>query len=288
VKNGESPCVELQGETGAEYILSIDPNVASNVHNDHFAMSVLKINRETQSGILVHQYARAGVDYSEYIEYLLFLITHFNIVYLNMDSMGGEQFIEACNNSHLFKQNNIHLGFIQGDFDSPEKLREIKKTYNVTNKVYCYSQKFLSSWIRAANEHLQSCIDAQNRKIWFASKLAFHHSFRSNLSLNLPVVKVDSKIHADKEAAMLDFIEWQDSWMDMVKKQCSLVETKTTSLGQLNFDIPQHLKKSTKADRARKDSYSALLLNMWGLKQFFEIESAPNTTKEMFVPFFIG
>ena len=70
---------------------------------------------------------------------------------------------------------------------------------------------------------------------------------------------------------MLDFIEHQDDMIYQTKKQCSLVEHKATARGAQNFDLPQHLKRSTSPNKARKDNYSALMLANWGLKLYNDI-----------------
>ena len=84
---------------------------------------------------------------------------------------------------------------------------------------------------------------------------------------------------------MLDFIEHQDDMIYQTKKQCSLVEHKATARGSQNFDLPQHLKRSTSANKARKDNYSSLMLANWGLKLYNDLNKAEtNTNKETFEP----
>jgi hypothetical protein len=45
---------------------------------------------------------------------------------------------------------------------------------------------------------------------------------------------------------------------------------KSTAKGTQTFDLPQHLKRSTSAHRARKDNYTTLMLANWGLKSYNE------------------
>ena len=88
-----------------------------------------------------------------------------------------------------------------------------------------------------------------------------------------------------KEWSMLDFIEHQDDMIYQTKKQCSLVEHKSTARGSQNFDLPQHLKRSTSPNKARKDNYSALMLANWGLKLYNDITNAEiNINKQTFEP----
>ena len=50
----------------------------------------------------------------------LYLIQHFNIVGICGDYNGGVQFINSCNESALFKQENIKIGIIEVDLEKPE------------------------------------------------------------------------------------------------------------------------------------------------------------------------
>ena len=87
----------------------------------------------------------------------------------------------------------------------------------------------------------------------------------------------------------LDLIETQDDLVYQTKKQCALVEVKSTARGTQTFDLPQHLKRSTSVNRARKDNYTTLMLANWSLKCYYDImtidkESLNNT----FNPIMIG
>jgi hypothetical protein len=70
---------------------------------------------------------------------------------------------------------------------------------------------------------------------------------------------------------MLDFIENQDDFIYQTKKQCVLIEHSATSRGTQSFDLPQHLKRSASANKARKDNYSAFMLANWGLKSYNDL-----------------
>ena len=163
-------------------------------------------------------------------------------------------------------------------------LKQAKQKYNQENNQICFNQVFTSNFIRRANEYLQACIDY--KKIWFASRTASNESFFNRTSsIRLPYPKKLIFIDDRKEWSMLDFIEHQDDMIYQTKKQCSLVEHKSTARGSQNFDLPQHLKRSTSANKARKDNYSSLMLANWGLKLYNDITKAEiNTNKETFEP----
>jgi len=80
-----------------------------------------------------------------------------------------------------------------------------------------------------------------------------------------------------KDWTILDFIENQDDFIYQTKKQCALVEHSSTSRGTQTFDLPQHLKRSSSANKARKDNYSALMLANWGLKCYNDMMEQPET-----------
>ena len=86
------------------------------------------------------------------------------------------------------------------------------------------------------------------------------------------------------ENNILDFIETQDSLIHQTKKQCALVEVKTTARGTQTFDLPQHLKRNTSANRARKDNYTTLMLGNWAIKCYYDMMTAPKEDTGTFVP----
>jgi hypothetical protein len=74
-----------------------------------------------------------------------------------------------------------------------------------------------------------------------------------------------------------DFIEQQDVLMDLVKKECALIEPRMSSLGNVTFDLPAHMKKQSKSkSRLRRDNYSALFLGNWALKLYTEMLEKPS------------
>ena len=69
------------------------------------------------------------------------------------------------------------------------------------------------------------------------------------------------------------------------KKQCALIEVKSTSKGHQTFDLPTHLKRSTSPSRARRDNYTTLMLACWSLKSYFDMrEVRTDTVSATFTP----
>ncbi len=269
IPDGENPTTLIRGKSDSKYILGIDPSFSNSPSSDFFAMSLLEIDIETNEGTLVHSYAVAGGDLKDHINYMFYLYTNFNIELIVIDN-AGYQFLDSCNESENFVNAGINLKFI--DFESTKEgqdyqkqLRKFKRDLNKTDHKICFKQNFTSDFLRKANEHLQAAID--HRKIWFASRTTANGSAfdkQSNLKINLSLTDCKN---------VGELIETQDSLIYATKKQCALVEVKSTAKGTQTFDLPQHLKRSTSAHRARKDNYTTLMLANWGLKCYSESQN---------------
>jgi len=276
IKNGETPHTLMKGIPGKKYILGIDPNMSDSPNADYFAMAVMEIDEENKTGALVHTYAGLG-NLKNHVNYLYYIMTNFNIVFMILDNAGADVFLSACNQSEMFKKNNLLINSFEFNsdlegLDYDQEVRRARNLYNLENKRIAFNQVFTSNFIRKANEYLQASIDY--KKIWFASKTCANDNFfESQFSQNIPIelMKTEDK----KDWSTLDFIENQDDFIYQTKKQCTLVEHSSTARGTQSFDLPQHLKRSSSSNKARKDNYSALLLANWGLKSYYDIMTAP-------------
>jgi len=66
------------------------------------------------------------------------------------------------------------------------------------------------------------------------------------------------------------------------------VQVTTTAQGTQSFDLPHNLKKQRGADKARKDSYSALVLANWMTPVYFDmINQKAQNIQSTFVPILI-
>ena len=275
IPNGQAPHTLMKGLPNKKYILGIDPNMSDSPNADYFAMAVIEVDDETKTGTLVHTYAGLG-NLKNHVQYLYYIMTNFNIVFAILDNAGADVFVSACNQSELFKNNNFKISSFEfnsdlegADYD--QEVRKARNSYNLENKKIAFNQVFTSNFIRKANEQLQACIDY--KRIWFASKACANDDFfQSQFSLNIPLDLMKSE--GKDDWSTLDFIENQDDFIYQTKKQCTLVEHSSTARGTQSFDLPQHLKRSSSANKARKDNYSALLLANWGLKCYYDIMSA--------------
>ena len=182
----------------------------------------------------------------------------------------GYQFIDSANESDLFTKAGKEINFFDFDSDKEgndyiEQIKKAKRLYNKEKDVICFKQVFTSNFIRKANEHLQACVD--HKRIWFASKTTASDSlFNKTINQHIPLSLTGSE-------TLLDLVETQDDFIYQTKKQCALVEVKSTARGTQTFDLPQHLKRSTSANRARKDNYTTLMLSNWALKSYYDMKN---------------
>lgn len=295
VPEGQEPSVEISGIDSDKYILSFDPSWAESESSDDFAMQIFKLNDDTRVGTLVHSYAVPGAKLKDHIQYFYYLLTHFNIVGIVGDYNGGVQFINGANESSLFKTNNIKIKYIEVDLSKPEnyegEIHDLKKEYDVDSRTYCILRKPTSQWIRQANELLQSNLD--HRRIWFASR-ASGDNYNRQIRKKIPIAKLKFINHASYEdkasgaAKMIDFVEHQEDMINITKNQCALIQITTSPHGTQTFDLPQELKRQTGPDKARKDSYSALVLGNWMTKVYYDMKTSkpPAGHEGTFVPFF--
>lgn len=274
VPDGESPTTLIKGSPEKKYILAIDPSFSNSPSSDYFAMSIMELDEEHKQSILVHGYAVAGGDLKNHIEYLKYVLDNFNIVFATIDN-AGSQFIDSANESKYFQDDKIDFFDFNSDKEGLEyeaQLRQAKSQINVTTKKIFYRQIFTSSFLRKANDYLQSCID--HKKLWFASRTT------ANESAFAKATSARFNVQLTGHESLLDLIEFQDSLIYQTKKQCSLIEVKTTTTGHQSFDLPQHLKRSTSANKARKDNYTTLMLGAWATKCYYDM----TTTKEVKIP----
>ncbi len=272
VKDGDNPCLELVGDKNAEYVLGIDVSLSGSEASDDFAINVLKREKRddgTDIGRVVHNYAVSGGSLKDHVLYLYFLLKNFNVVYIGVDASQGDEveFINACNQSKLFKDNNISLSDVEADFkrnNYSEQPAQIKKSYNRQIGRIVQKQPFSADFLRASNEYLQGCFDHQ--WIRFAGKIAANDA-ASGAAMNVDLSML--KGHEEfKEMSMSQMIENQDNLLDLTRKECAMIEVKTNDLGTMTFGLPQNLKRTSGANRVRRDSYTALLISSWALKLY--------------------
>ena len=278
LKVGEYPTVELTGDKKEQYayILGIDPNFNNSEGSDHFAMCLIKVDKDHLNiGYVVHNYAVSGFDLSSHMTYLLYLVTHFNIEYICLDATsGGARIIESCNNSSLFKSRNLELKSFEPNFDDEKGIKETKFDYDLSDKKIVHPQVFGSKWNRDANIHLQMCFD--HKKIRFAST-----PIDSDLDFlkkaDIPIGDLDFRLDLNEDlkglqskdknrAKQHQFVEHQSVLIDLTRRECGNIQITQSQQGTQSFDLPPAMKKQSGPTKTRKDSYSALLLAAWGAK----------------------
>jgi hypothetical protein len=292
IPDGEGESIEIAGDAGAKYILSFDPSWSESDGSDDFAMQVIKLVPDKRKGILVHSYAMAGANLKSHIQYFLYLLENFNIVCIVGDYNGGVQFLNSANESEIFKKAKILIDTFDADFENLQEynqaIKDSRNQYNLTSKKICHLRKPTTSWIRFANELLQSAFD--HKKILFAGA-AMNDSYSKQRSKNIPIESLKflrgGGEEKEKGAKMIDFIEHQKDMIDLTKAECALIQPSTSATGTQTFDLPTNLKGQKGADRARKDSYSALILANWMMTVYYDMMDMPEAKPFTFSPMFI-
>jgi len=292
IGDGEGQCVEVFGEHSDEYILAFDPSWSESDGSDDFAMMIIKLNRDTKKGTLVHSYALSGSNLKTHINYMVYLLKNFNVVAVVGDYNGGVQFLNSCNESSIFKKEGIKLGLIDADLDDhhdyEKGLRSLKRQYNKESRNFVFLRKPSSKWIRYANELLQASFD--HKRIYFAGA-AMDDDYHKQRKARIPIkdLKFINNYKESSEASkMIDFVEHQKDMMDLTKVECAMIEVNTSSQGTQSFDLPPNLRKQKGADKARKDSYSALLLGNWMMHVFYDMtDDKIQNQQSTFTPMFI-
>ena len=279
VPDGEFPTLKIRGEEDKKYILGIDPSFSNSPSSDFFAMAVMELDEENPyNSTLVHNYAVPGADLKDHIAYMDYVTDAFDLEMIIIDN-AGFQFIDACNENEAFTKKRMKFFDFDSDkegVDYEKMLRKARRAYNKQDGVKCFKQVFTTNFIRNANEYLQACID--HKKLWFASRIspapdAFTRATNQKI-----------KLRFKNGETVLDLIENQDNLIYQTKKQCTLVEVKSTAKGVQTFDLPQHLKRDTSQNRARKDNYTTLMLGNWAVKCYYDMIEIPNEEEATFVP----
>ena len=295
IPDGEGQSVEVIGNPKDDYILAFDPSWSESESSDDFAMMLIKINLDTRKGTVVHSYALSGSSLKTHIKYMAYILTHFNISAVVGDYNGGVQFVNSCNESEIFKNKNLKLGVIEVDLDNTKdydkNLRRLRNQYNKSEKNFVFLRKPTSAWIRLANESLQSAFD--HKRIFFAGA-AMNDDYNNQRKSRVPIEELkfmrnDPNQKGGKGARMIDFVEHQKDMMDLIKVQCALVQITTSTQGTQSFDLPPTLRKQKGADKARKDSYSALVLGNWMMNIYYDMQDFnENNNQATFTPMFIS
>jgi len=294
VSDGELPSVEVKGDPDSDYILAFDPSWSQTESSDDFAIQIVKLHKDTHKATLVHGYALSGASLKNHINYFLFCLENFNVVAICGDYNGGVQFMQACNESETFKRKRIKLQTIEVGLDKPEEyqndLKSYKQQYDKDKHKHVILRKPTSNWIRQANELLQANFD--HHRLYFGSR-AIDDSYMNQKGKNIPIANIkflraSEELKQSPSAKMIDFIEHQSDMIDLTKNECALIQITTTAQGTQTFDLPPNLRRQTGPDKARKDSYSALILANWMAKVYLDAqEYKGEDVIETFVPEFI-
>lgn len=287
-----APMIKLKGDPSKKYILSLDPNYSESETADHFAMSLIEVDDEKERGTLVHCYALASSKINKRAQYFDYLMRNFNIVYIIVDSAGGPKFISDAEQFLGGFVRNISE-FPDTFADGEEGLREAKRAYNESSGKIIHSQVFgKNNWIRDANENLQYQIE--HKKLLFGGRMG-DKGIEAARHQDIPIEDLEFAPSGDyytggqaREGKMMEFIDHLNELVELTKKELTLIEVKTTATGHQTFDLPSNVKDPKNPKRARRDSYTTLLLGSWGLKCYFDLRSDKCGPEIVFMPSFVA
>lgn len=280
-KLGEYPIVQATGNPVKKYVLSIDPNFNAAEHSDDFAMAVLELDEQNETATLVHAYALPNSTNEKRCLYLKYLLESFNIVYVIVDNAGGPQFIEIARE---FKMLPKDLKLFEHDylnFNQQEGIAFTKQNYRPQEGAIIHTQAFgVGNWLRTANENLLNMIE--KKKIIFSSAIYHESDIASVIKEKFPIKQLHYSKQQDinesegenafpDEELKHDFIDHLASLIELTKRECLLIEVSTNPNGHQQFDLPSMMTRNKNPNRARKDSYTALLLGAWGAKCYFDL-----------------
>ena len=283
--DGEDPSTLVSGREGKKYVLAIDPSFSKSKTSDFFSMSVMELDDERKDGTLVHGYAAAGADLKKHIRYLDYLLTFFDIELVIIDN-ADFAFLDAANESVLFRKSGRHLSFLEIDtdlegIDYTRMLQTARSKWDKKSGAMCFRQKPTVEYIRRSNQHLQACID--HKKVWFASSIRANPvAFERAINTRIP-----PEVYSDEADTLGEFCELQDMMIYNTKRECALIEITTSLKGTQSFDLPRHLKQENTEKRARKDNYTCLLLGNWAVKVYYDLKDANPVNTATFEPFFV-
>lgn len=291
LKPGESPSVLIKGRKNKQYVLGIDPNYNDAETSDNFAMSLIELDISNQSGVLVHAYALAKGGIKKRALYLKYLLENFDIRYIIVDGSGrGEQFIRDCRELGLLPK---ELEKFNADFMNPnqeEGLLNSRNSYNFSKGRIVHSQSFgQNNWKARANEILQGMIE--HGTIKFASKVTATDNIGAFIEQQIPIddleytnnIMVDN---TDKKGKMADFVDHLEDMIDMTKDELGLIEISVNTFGAQDFNLPKNLRNDPSNPlRARRDSYTAFLMAVYGMHCYYAILRKPTSDEfEVFLP----
>lgn len=290
IPQGEHPTVKVVGDPLKKYILSIDPNYDNSETSDDFAMSVFELNEEDESAVLVHAYALPNSTHEKRCWYLKYLLDHFRIVYIIMDNSGGPAFIKIAKEFDLISESLdlFEHDFLNNDFN--EGLLLSKTNYKPEEGKIIHSQAFgINHWLRHANENLTWMIE--NKKIKFAAPIFHDTDIKKCQKTDFPIEtlhfsKNQSTIKdygggevvsdALKETLKMEFIEHLADMQILTKRETSLIELSVNVNGNQTYDLPKTMRRDNDPNRARRDSYTTLLLGAWGVKCYYNLTRMGN------------
>ena len=115
--------------------------------------------------------------------------------------------------------------------------------------------------------------------MWFGTRPLdknYHIQIAKQIPIDDLIFIPNQKEHLKSKgsAKMIDFVDHQYDMMNYTKNQCALIQVTSSPQGTQTFGLPHNLRRQTGPGKARKDSYSALVLGNWMIKVYYDMVNA--------------
>lgn len=274
----EKPSIKIKGDRDKKYLLSIDPNYSESETADHFAMSIIELDEKEESGVLVHAYALAGSKLRKQSDYFQYILNNFNIVYIIVDNSGGPKFIsdaeQFLSGFTGYDGEPIKILFMEDTFmDGEEGIIQARRSYNTASGCIAHAQVFSkNNWISLANETLKYHIES--KKLRFGGRLGdVGLEVIKNQEIPIENLEFDLDEYDSPEMKKIEFGEHLNELIELTKKEMTLIEVTSNMTGNHSYDLAKEVKGNKKdPTRARRDSYTSLMLASYGMACYFKIK----------------
>jgi hypothetical protein len=187
------------------------------------------------------------------------------------------------------KDQNIYS--VDIDFSDESLFQKTKGLYNRPTGHIAICQIFnKKNWIRDANDALQG--DIQHKKMMFGSRITFSDIDREmNMNYDIGIENIEFKSGPDFSNNALkqsEFIDHVEMIVENTRKELALIQVKTDAVGNQSFDLPRELRITSGKDRARRDSYTSLLLGNYGRRCYERIMKEEDYDEDVFAGFFVN
>lgn len=255
----EAVVVELYGESGAQYVMGVDPAR----HNDNCTICILKLTNRGYE--LVYSWAIRGKSFDVVVKQIRTLMDRFNIIYIAMDQGGGGSHIrDMLSGKKYLEDGEQPIWDIENEEAKFQPGLKILECFQWSNE-----------WVRENNYAMKA--EIRQRQLLFPNAcieeqclMQYSRQLKRNLDKHDKDIVYEELYGAlDNEGnkKVIDGI-W-DNIQETINEMCAII-VKATEGGQETFILPPlsiQQKNQSMTDARRRDRYSALLLAAYAARK---------------------